>query len=341
MKRTDRETAYFCRGLALLLHGGISPADGVYLLAGEEGAQWLTELGSLLDQGIPLSEAMARTGEFPDHVTGLIRVGERTGGLEEALNALADQLEEQCRIREAVRRAAAYPGMIFLLMLAVIGVLLVKVLPVFDDVYKSLGSRLTGAAAGLLHLGQGLKAMLPVLLAALVLLAAAAGALWCVPSLRDRALGLWRRKFGDRGIAARFSNARYARGLAMGLAAGLPMEEAMALSRQLLGDIPAAVKRCEDCEALVRDGVPLAEALTQAELLSAASGRLLAVSLRSGSGEQMMAQIAKTMMEDAFAALETAVSRVEPAMVLAASVLVGGIILTVMLPLMNILSAIG
>lgn len=344
MELTNQDIGYLCRSLALLLHAGVTPADGCFLLAREEQTQkkeLLTHLGQRLDQGATLSDAMEESRAFGDYVTGMVRLGESAGRLEEALQSLADYYDEQNRIAQQLRQALAYPSLILLLMLAVIGVLLVKVLPVFDQVYASLGGRLTGVAAGLLHLGEMLEGLLPALLIVLALGVAAVLLYCCHGGFRKQITALYLRKFGDKGVAARFNNARFARGLAMGLSSGLPVEESMTLAAMLLKDIPGAAKRCGQCAEGLKQGEDLAEALGNARLLPASSCRLLTVGLRGGNGDEMMKEVADRLMEEAFRALETAVSRVEPAMVMAASVLVGAILLSVMLPLMNILSAIG
>ena len=158
---------------------------------------------------------------------------------------------------------------------------------------------------------------------------------------RERAAGWYSRRFGDRGLSRKFNNARFARGLSMGLSSGLPLEEALALSRQLLEDVPGAAKRCRTCEALLKEGRPLAAALEEAGLLPPAQCRMLAVGLRSGSADRVMEDVARQLSREAKEALEDTLSRVEPAMVLSASVLVGLILLAVMLPLMDIMSTIG
>lgn len=341
---TNQEISDLCRGLALMLHAGIPLADGAHLMAQEEPEQnreLLTRLGQLLDGGTELSCAMAELDVFPDQVTGMVRIGEHTGRLEESLNSLAAFYEERRRIRTRLRSALAYPSMILLLMLAVLGVLLIQVLPVFDNVYASLGSRLTGLAAGLLQLGQLLEAALPVLLAVLALTVAAVLAAVCWAPFRDGCTRFAQTRFGDRGVSRKFNNARFARALAMGLGSGLPLEEALSLSRQLLSDIPGAAKRCDFCIARLENGATLAEAMRESELLPASACRMLTVGLRGGNSDRVMEEIADRLMEDASDALEAGISRVEPAMVLAASALVGVILLSVMLPLMNILSSIG
>lgn len=337
------EIAEVCRSLSLLLHAGVTLADGAYLLAEEGGAhgELLKKIGTGLDGGNPFSDVMEELGCFPPSVSGMVRIGERTGRLEEALAALADFYEERQRTTRLLQNAVAYPSLILLLMLAVVGVLLVKVLPVFDSVYASLGSRLTGVAAGLLHLGQGLEKALPVLFVLLILGVAAAVLFTRWGAFREKVTGWYQAKFGDRGTQRKFNNARFARGLAMGLSSGLTVEESVDLAAMLLQDIPGAAKRCALCAAKLEQGASLGDALGESELLPPHSCRMLSVGIRGGNGDQVMADIAGRQMAEAEEALVSSISRVEPAMVMGASVLVGLILLAVMLPLMNIMSAIG
>ncbi|MEI3141195.1 MAG: hypothetical protein V8S34_06345 [Lawsonibacter sp.] len=133
--------------------------------------------------------------------------------------------------------------------------LLTKVLPVFDQVYAGLGGQLTGVAGGLLALGRVLDRGMPVL----CLLLAAVGCFWLLFSLSGLppALGIWWRhgRFGDRGVSRKIDDGRFAQALSMGMASGLPLEEALTQAAGLLEDSPSAQARCRDClERLDREG---------------------------------------------------------------------------------------
>ena len=341
---SDLEIASFCMELSLLLHAGVGVGDGLALLAEDaegESARLLSEMADEADFGTPLSEILKHTGRFPTYVTGLVEIGQQSGRTEEALQALSHYYEDRDRMDRQVRASLTYPAILLLLMLVVIVILLVRVLPVFRDVYASLGGQLTGVAGGLLHLGQALGTAMPVLCvllaAALVLL----GGFTCSQSFRTRILTAWRRKFGDKGVSRSLGNARFAQAMAMGLRSGLPLEETLELAAMLLGDVPSAAGRCTACKEQLEQGVNLADALKQAEVLPPAACRLLALGLRGGSGDQVMEEIARRLGEDAEEELETKVGRIEPALVLATSILVGAILLSVMLPLMHIMAAIG
>ena len=191
---SNDDIASLCLELSLLLHAGVSTGDALSLLA-EEGDRGgvLKAMAEQVDSGETLSAALRESGAFPTYVCGLVEVGERTGRTEEALSALSRYYEDRVRLARRVRSALLYPAVMLALMLVVIGVLLVKVLPIFDDVYASLGGRLTGVAAGLLTLGRWLEGAMPVLFAVLVVVAAAVLLFTLAQPLRQRVLSLWQR----------------------------------------------------------------------------------------------------------------------------------------------------
>lgn len=344
MKLSYTEIAALCRNLSRLLHGGLSLNEGLFLLAEEEQGSYqelLTTMGQAMDRGCDLRDAMMQSGAFPSHVCGMVQVGEEAGRLEEALEGLAAYYEERVRTTRRIRSALTYPCLILGLMLIVITVLLTKVLPVFESVYASLGVSMTGAAGVLLAFGQGLGPILPVLLGMLAVGIAAGVAVWRKPALRESVKVRFLGKFGDRGILRNFNNARFVRSLALGLGSGLPAEKGLELAQELLSDIPEGAERCAACAKAFQSGGDLAEAMAKTGFLTPARSRMLRLGLRSGSGDQVLADLANTLMEEAEAVLDAAVGRIEPAMVTVCSVLVGGILLTVMLPLIDILSALG
>lgn len=339
-KATNEEIASLCLELSMLLHAGVGMGDALSLLA-EEGEQpeLLSSMARQVDGGASLSAALRESGSFPVYVCGLIEVGEQTGRTEEALSALARYYEDRVRLSRRVRSALLYPAVMLVLMLVVIGVLLVKVLPIFDDVYASLGGRLTGVAGGLLTLGHWLEGIMPVLWVLLAVVVVLAAAFALAEPFRDKLLSLWRTRWGDRGVSRKLNNARLAQALAMGMASGLPLEEAVSLSAGLMES--GAKARCLDCQTRLERGEGLSGALKESGLLPAGQCRLLELGQRSGAGDASMEKIAQDLTEDGEAALDALVSRVEPALVLVCSLLVGLILLSVMLPLMHIMAAIG
>ena len=345
VRLSNLQTAGLCRELALLLHAGVSVGDGLSLLAQEESAAALRpvleNMAHYTDEGGSLAGAMREAACFPGYVCGLVEVGERSGRTEEALQALAGYYDGREQMDRRIRAALLYPSVLMLVMLVVIVVLLSRVLPVFNDVYASLGGELTGLAGGLLTLGMGLDAAMPVLCVILAVVVITLGVFSVSGGFRQKVLGFWQKRWGDRGIARRLSDARFAQALSMGMRSGLPMEESLDLAQGLLEEVPAASARCRACRSLLEEGCDLAQALRQTQVLPASACRMLALGVRSGSADSVMEEISRRLAREADQALEDRAAQIEPAMVLVCSLMVGAILLSVMLPLMNIMSAIG
>lgn len=342
---TNMEIADLCLQLALLLRAGVRLSDGLFLLSDAETDSsyrtMLSDMAQQIENGALLSEAFNNSDSFPPHVIGLLEVGERVGRTEETLLALTRYYEDLEKRNRQLRNALTYPSILLLIMLVVIIVLLTRVLPVFDEVYASLGGSLTGLAGGLLTLGKLLNNLMPVIGILLALIVAAVAAFSFFPTLREKLLRLWNLYRGDRGISRKMNDARFAQALALAFSSGLPFEECVTLAGSLLRDCPPAVKRCEICRAHLDAGEDLSAALNESSMLPASSCRMLMLAMRSGTGDTVMEEIARRLSEDAREALETRLAQVEPTLVLVTSILVGAILLAVMLPLMNIMKAIG
>lgn len=342
---THREIADFCREMALMIHAGIGAAEALSLLRDEEKSpRWhdvLSAMAELTDAGTPFSEAIKTSDRFPTYMVGLIDVGERTGNLEEALSSLADYYDERERMNQRIRSALLYPSALFLLMMVVIVVLLTQVLPMFRSVYASLGGEMTRMAGALLQVGMGLNKIMPILCILLGILLVFLLAFSVSGTFREWVLRVWRTRAGDRGAMRAMNDACFAQAVAMGLSSGLPAEDALELAAQVLSDIPSAQKRCLQCKQALEQGDTLAKALGTADIFPAAARRLLGLAMQSGSGDTTMREIAARLSEDADLALSKKVARIEPALVLICSILVGAVLLSVMLPLIDIMEMIG
>jgi len=348
MKNTNlnhREIADICQELALLLHSGVQTANGLTLLAeGEtvpEAKAMLSQMAEQMDNGKSLADAMKNAGSFPAYACDLVHIGEETGRLEEALNSLAAYYERRMRLDQHLRSALLYPAILLLVMLAVIIILLAKVLPVFNSVYNSLGGQLSGFAGGLLSIGMVLDKLMPVLCVLLILAVIFLVCFSALPDFRSKLINRWQKNRANKGGAGKLNTARFAQALAMGIGSGLPVEDALDLAAGLLSDLPAFEQNCKDCKTDIANGTALATALQKTGLMPPAESRLLELAVFSGTQDTVIQQIAERLNEESETALESAIGKIEPTLVIVASVLVGMILLSVMLPLMHIMTAIG
>lgn len=342
VKLSRESVGMLCRELGLLLRSGVTADEGLALLHEERPEDSVVaRLAELADSGLSLAASVRESGAFPAYAAGLIEIGGQSGRLEESLFALSDYYDSRARAARQLRDSLLYPAILLVIMLAVIVVLLAKVLPIFDSVYAQLGGQLTGVAGSLLAVGGVLSGMMPVLCALLLAAAVFFGAFALFEPFRDAVLAAWTKHRGDRGTGRLRNAARAAQALAMGMRSGLPLEESLELAAGLVADIPAAAGRCRRCRELLEEGASLSEAVAQTDLLPGSECRLLSLAMRSGTGDAVMEQIAQRLSERSEEAMKAQAARIEPALVVLTSLLVGLILLAVMLPLMHIMAAIG
>ncbi len=331
--------------IALLTHAGISRGDGLTLLAEDEKdadmKERLVSMANASDNGESLSSAMENAECFPSHAIKLLRVGESVGREEETLSSLASYYEKRDRTERYLHNVLTYPVMLLMLMTVVIVILLTRILPIFDRVYASLGGSISGIGGMLLSVGEFLNGIMPLLCVIFVI----AVLVFILIAVSDRVKGffsrIWVSLFGDKGVSRKMADASFAQALSMALGSGMPIEDAISLSGELLSDRPKAKERIRRCLSLLSEGEELASALGRADLLPPSSCRLLALGLRAGNGDTTMEDIARRLSEDAEEALEAKLAKIEPAIVTVTSLLVGVILLSVMIPLMNIMSTLG
>ncbi len=330
-----------CQALAHLIGAGIPTGDALTLLCQDEQdkvlKQVLTQMADLADEGWPLAKCFLEVKVFPSYVCTLLKVAEGVGKSEQTLHALADYYMAQDAMQRRIKASLLYPAVLLGVLVVVLFVLLMWVLPVFNDVYAQLGSSLTGLAGVLLAMGEGLRIALPWIGAVLVI----AAVLAAVPPVRRKAAAFFTVRFGDKGAFAGVNSARFLQALTLAGSSGMADPEGADLAAELAKDLPPFHARCIKCRDALDGGAALPKALLDTGFLSAGDCRLLEAGRRSGHGQQVLEAITKQRMEDSQLKLETSLGKLEPTMVAVACLMIGVVLMSVMLPLMDIMNAIG
>ena len=155
---TARELSNFFGQLGMLIHSGISLTEGLAILHDESQTdtdrEIITALLTSMEETGSLTQAMETSGRFPHSSVSYIKTGEETGCLDEILNSLAQHYEQEQEVSEQIRSAVTYPLIMLGMMGIVIVVLLVKVLPVFQQVFQQMGMEMNTLSLGLLKAGS-------------------------------------------------------------------------------------------------------------------------------------------------------------------------------------------
>ncbi len=340
-KLTARELANFCGQMGMLLHSGISTTEGLHILCDESKTDADREILEPLIRSIEetglLSQALEEAGCFPKSMTAYVKTGEETGCLDEIMESLSLHYEQEQAISQQIRSAVTYPLIMLGMMAVVILVLLIKVLPVFQQVFAQMGMEMNGISHGLLNAGNVISRYSVIFL---ILAAVLIGCILFFSLTEKGRLSLSRLVTHlpvFREIPAAMDYSRLTQGLSLGLKSGLSPETTLELTRALLTQ-PEVLDRLEKTSMLLGEGEAFSRVLTESGLFSGMEGRLINVSFYSGTSDETFRKLSQDYTEKSLGLISQAVSVVEPTIVILLSLLVGLVLLSVMMPLLGILS---
>ena len=341
---TNSYLSAFCLEVHMLLCAGVTLGEGVLMIQDDErddeGKKILQNLLDGLDEGRSFSSALRDSGYFPRYMVSMTEAGEKTGRLADTLKALSEYYDRRERQAAAVKNAVLYPAILLVMMVAVVLILIVYVLPVFNDVFGRFGSRMSPLATHLMRFGGWLGGVSAIIAAIFGVVFAAALIMWISPGLRERATRFFRDKMGGGGIFGEMASSHFVAAMALSAASGLDSEEAVRMAAAVSGGTKTSDAKNAACIDLIRSGKTLPDAMREAGILSPRDGRLLALGVRSGMADAAMAEIARRKERDVQDGMDRFIGRIEPALVIITSVIIGVILLSVMLPLMGIMASI-
>ncbi|MCR5719587.1 MAG: type II secretion system F family protein [Lachnospiraceae bacterium] len=341
---SNKEIASFCSEAAMLIQAGITPYESMRVMCksnkSESGRQILNNILKGDEQKLHFHKALAQVECFPPYVVNTIRLGEESGNLDNCLFALSDYYEKEDLIYESIKNATLYPFVMIMMMLAVIFVLITKVMPVFERVFNELGSHMSGIAAHLLNLGRVMEKYSLFLL--IVLLIMLFGMLFCVKTKRgQRALKKFMAVFPlTKGFMNAVACERFASSLALCLTSGMDTYFSLDMIKSLVENDSLSRKIDECCNHL-KTGSNLSESLNASGIFNNLFSEMIAVGIKSGKTDMVLTKIAKGYEKESDDSIRRIVSVLEPTLVIILSLIVGLILLSVILPLMSIMSNIG
>lgn len=340
---TNTELSSFCGQVALILKSGISAMEGLTIMLEDASAKEervvLEALLSNMQETGSFYEALKSVGIYPSYMLHMVQIGEETGTLDEVMKALQSHYEREDSIKKSIRNSITYPMILTAMMVIVIVVLLVKVMPIFNQVFVQLGSEMTGFSRMLMHIGTAINSYSVVLIVLLVI--AAAFILYGIRTASGQKL------FASIGHKLRFTRivyeeiaaCRFASAMALTLSSGLNPERSMELVNAL-NDDPVFQEKIDLCMKKIEEGTDLSQALFTSGMFTGVYARMASIGSKTGAMDQVMNQIADLYQSDIDARMNNILAVLEPALVIALSLIVGAILLSVMLPLMGIMSSI-
>lgn len=330
----------FCSELSAIMRAGITVSDGMLMLAEDEidnnKRKVLISMVDGIEHGQNLHEAFEKTDMFPVYMIEMLEIGEKTGRMEAVLASLSVYYNRQQQILSSLKSAVIYPAVLIAMLLAVVLVLITKVLPIFNDVFNQLGINMSPAAIAMMNFGNIISSSIVYILGIIIILVLLIIILSRIQSVRKTINNL----LGKMKLARNFSTVRFASTLSMTISSGLNIDESLEMSRKLIKN-PGMQKKISDCQKLMAEGASFANSIVKTGIFPSVYSRMITIGFKTGQIDGVISDIAKKAESSFESSVEHKMGRIEPTLVIIMSVIVGFILLSVMLPLMGIMSSIG
>ena len=340
-----KDVAVMSRQLATMINSGLSLLRALMILVEQTENKALsgvlTEVRSDVEPGRSFSSSLAKHPKvFPPIMINMVKAGEVGGFLDKALISLAENFEKEVALRGKIKSAMAYPIVVFVIAIIAATAMLIFIIPVFGNMFASMGSELPAPTQFLMNLSDFLKvAIVPIILLLIVF------AWWWRNHKNDRKirekldpLKLKMPVFGN--LNKKIALARFSRNLSAMLAAGVPILQALDIVGEASGNT-VVEGATQDIMDAVRKGRSITAPLQSSPVFPPMMAQMMAVGEDTGALDDMLEKIADFYDQEIEATTEQLTSLIEPIMILFVGIMIGGMVITMYLPMFSIYDQIG
>ena len=335
-----KDLAISARQFATMINSGLSLLRALSILSDQTDNPKLCEVYASVrlsvEQGSSLSQALAQHPKvFPPIMINMTRAGETGGFLDQVLSQLADNFEAEVKLRSTVKSAMTYPLVVFAFAILSMTAMLLFIVPVFADLFDSLGGTLPLPTRILVAISTILKTFMPVILVALI----AAMVLWGKYKNRPRVrsfvdpMKLKAPVFGK--LFQKIALSRFTRNLGTMIHAGVPILQSLDIVADTTGNVVIA-RAVRDIELSVRQGESLAGPLVHHPVFPPMVVQMMAVGEDTGSLDAMLHKISDFYDAEVEATTEALTSLIEPLMIAFVGGIVGAMIIALYMPIFKV-----
>jgi len=330
----------FTRQLATMIDAGIAIVQALQALADQTPNKVMrdviSDVCSRVQSGESYSEALQKHPKvFNRLYVSMISAGEKGGMIAEIMARLATYLENTERLRKKVKTALMYPTAVTVVAIGITTFLLIKVIPVFKDVYSGFGAKLPAPTQALMDLSDLVRHWFVLL----VILAGAAIWGWLAFIKTKSGREFWDAKriklpiFG--AIAHKICLARFTRTLASLIRSGVPILEVLQIVSQTVGNV-IMEKAIKTAMGDIERGEGISTALGKNPIFPSMIIRMLSAGEQTGKIDEMLERVSNFLDGEIEATLSGLMSLLEPIMIVVLGVLIGGMVICMFLPIFNL-----
>jgi type IV pilus assembly protein PilC len=330
----------FTRQFATMIDAGIAIVQSLQALADQSPNKimrdTIKDICTRVESGESFSEALSKHPKaFNKLYVAMVSAGEKGGLLAEIMARLATYLENTERLRKKVKTAMMYPATVSVVAVGITIFLLVKVIPVFKDVYEGFGAKLPAPTQFLMDISDLLRHWL-------ILVLMAAGGLvyaWLYFIKTPKGLEFWDRQrlklpvFGP--IAHKICLARFTRTLASLVRSGVPILDVLQIVSQTVGNV-IMEKAVKTAATDIERGEGISAALGKNPIFPSMIIRMLSAGEQTGNIDNMLERVADFLDEEIDNTLSGLMSLLEPLLIVFLGIVIGGMVICMFLPIFNL-----
>ncbi len=334
-----KDLAVFSRQFATMIASGLTLLRSLTILAEQAEnpklAEILGKVGTSVEEGKSLSEALAEHESFPKLYVAMVRAGETAGTLDLVLIRIADTMEKDVALRRKVKSTMTYPVVVLIMAVLLTTVMLLFIVPTFVGMFESLGGALPLPTRMLLLMSDVVRKLWFVLFFLPIGLWQGYKRARKVPSVRARldALKLKVPVFGP--LFHKLAIARFTRNLSTLLHAGVPILLALEITSDTI-DNAVISQAVADVRAAVRQGESVAKPLANHPVFPPMVVQMVGVGEETGALDEMLKRIADFYDLEVEAATESLTAALEPIMIGVLGGIVGAMVIALYMPMFKI-----
>jgi type IV pilus assembly protein PilC len=341
----QKDLVIFTRQFATMIDAGLPLVNCLHILGDQQenaGFQRvIKEIRTDVEQGSTFADALKKHPKiFSELFVNLVAAGEVGGILDTILNRLAAYLEKADKLARQVKGAMVYPITVSTIAMAVIALLLVKVIPVFEKMFADFGGELPGPTQMVLNLSHWLQSYLIYMVIGIVVIV--------VSYLQARQRSLAFKYNTDKiylklpifgNILKKVAVARFTRTLGTMIASGVPIMDALDIVARTAGNL-VIEEELQNVRSAISEGRTIAEPLQDSKVFPGMVVQMIAVGEETGAMETMLSKIADFYDDEVDAAVAGLTSMLEPIMMVFLGGSIGTILIAMYLPIFKIAEAI-
>jgi len=337
-----KELAIFTRQFSVMIDAGLPLVQCLEILASQQENKFfqkvLVNTRSQVEGGATLSAAMRSSPKVFDPLyVNMVEAGETGGILDTILQRLSTYIEKNVKLQRAVKSALVYPVGVLTVAGGVITLLLWKVVPIFATLFAGLGVDLPLPTKIVI----GLSNFIGSIFGLLILVALGAGIfglkVWYGTQQGRFVLDTIVLKLPVLGVLMRkIAVARFTRTLGTLISSGVPILEGLDITAKTAGNA-VVEKALQQVRRSLEEGKSLTEPLRDSEVFPGMVTQMIAVGEQTGAMDAMLQKIADFYEEEVDAAVKDLLTALEPIMIVFLGVIVGGVVISMYLPLFSLI----